>query len=149
MSGGNIDISLNGTKYFNLDQSVGSGGVTIAAGSDGMLLTSTGAGQLYSVGTLLLLGNSGSEVISLSASGISISGGSSSLSALANGNVVAGSAAIPTNSTTGMFWIPSCAGTPTGVAGAPYSGAIGLLYDSSGNKLFARNGASWKSVTLS
>lgn len=65
-------------------------------------------------------------------------------------DVIVGTAALATNATAGFLWIPSCAGAPTGNATAPYAQAVGLIYDSTDNKLYAtpNGGATWKSVTL-
>lgn len=65
-------------------------------------------------------------------------------------DVIIGTAALSTSATAGFLWIPSCAGAPTGNATAPYSQAVGLVYDTTDNKLYAtpNGGATWKSVTL-
>lgn len=64
----------------------------------------------------------------------------------ASGNFVVGTAALATNATDGFFYIPTCAGAPSGTPTA-YTGRIPLIYDSTNNKLYGYNGA-WKSVTL-
>lgn len=53
-----------------------------------------------------------------------------------------------TNATTGFLYISSCAGTPTGGPSRSAIGRIGLVYDTVGHKLWAHDGAAWRSVTL-
>lgn len=52
-----------------------------------------------------------------------------------------------TNATAGFFFINTSAGTPTGVPGNIPAGTVAMQYDTTGNKLWAYNGA-WRSVTL-
>lgn len=63
-----------------------------------------------------------------------------------NQSVIIGAAAIATNATDGFLYIPSCAGTPTGVPSAN-TGRVAMVYDTTNNKFYVYNGA-WKSVTL-
>lgn len=85
-------------------------------------------------------------------------GGATKLDIVTNngsGNVVAGTftesagfavgnAAIATNATDGFLWMPSCAGTPTGVP-VTYTGRVASVYDSTNNKIYVYNGA-WKAT---
>jgi hypothetical protein len=60
------------------------------------------------------------------------------------GNIVLGTqAALATNATDGFTYIPTCAGTPTGVPTA-YTGKVAMVYDTTNNKFYIYNGA-WKS----
>lgn len=61
------------------------------------------------------------------------------------GNVAVGSAALATTATDGFFYIPTCAGTPTGVP-TTVSG-VPMIYDTSANKFWIYNG-SWRGVVL-
>ena len=63
-----------------------------------------------------------------------------------NHNVVVGSAALATTATDGFFYIPSCAGVPTGIP-TTKTGRVPMVYDSTNNKFYMDNGG-WKSVTL-
>lgn len=65
----------------------------------------------------------------------------------ANGSVVVGSGAgaLATNATDGFLYIPTCAGTPTGVPAAQ-TGSVAIVYDTANNKFYAYNGA-WKGGT--
>ena len=53
-----------------------------------------------------------------------------------------------TTTTTGFFYLPTVAGTPTGAPTA-YTGAVPFVYDRTNNRLYARNGGTWRSVLLS
>lgn len=59
--------------------------------------------------------------------------------------VLGGQAALATNATTGFTYIPTCAGTPTGVP-ASYTGKVALVYDTTNNKFYVYN-AAWKGGT--
>lgn len=68
----------------------------------------------------------------------------------ANGNFLTGRgasnvflAALATTATNGFFYIPSCAGTPTGTPTA-YTGKIPLVYDSTNNILYAYSNGAWR-----
>lgn len=63
-----------------------------------------------------------------------------------NSNVVCGSqAAVATNATNGFLYIPTCAGTPTGVP-TSFTGKVALIFDTTNNELYLYNG-SWKKTT--
>ncbi len=63
------------------------------------------------------------------------------------GNVVVGSeAALATNATDGHMYIPTCAGTPTGVPTA-YTGKVAMVFDTTNSKLYVYNGA-WLGGTV-
>jgi hypothetical protein len=65
---------------------------------------------------------------------------------ITGGSVVISSAALATTATDGFLYIPSCAGTPTGVP-TTYTGRVPVIYDTSNDKLYIYRGG-WKSVTL-
>jgi hypothetical protein len=56
-----------------------------------------------------------------------------------NGNIAPGTAALATNATTGHFYIPTCAGTPTGVP-TTFTGRSSLIFDTTNNKLYVYDG---------
>lgn len=62
------------------------------------------------------------------------------------GNVLINTAAIATTATDGFFYIPSCAGIPTGAPTA-FTGRVPMVYDSSNNRFYLYNG-SWRYATL-
>ena len=55
------------------------------------------------------------------------------------------SGALATNATTGFVYLPTCAGTPTGVP-TGISGRVAVVYDTSNDILYVYNG-SWKGIT--
>jgi hypothetical protein len=63
-----------------------------------------------------------------------------------NGNFVIGSAALATNATNGFLYIPTCAGTPTGMPAA-FAGRVPVQYDTTNNKMYVYN-SGWKSATF-
>jgi hypothetical protein len=61
-----------------------------------------------------------------------------------SGNVVAGaSAALATNATNGFLYVPTCAGTPTGVPTA-ITGMAPIVVDTTNNKLYFYSNAAWR-----
>ena len=57
-------------------------------------------------------------------------------------SVVMGAAALATNATTGFCYIPTCAGTPTGVPVAQ-TGTAAIVFDTTNSKLMIYAGSSW------
>lgn len=65
--------------------------------------------------------------------------------AFSTGSIVIGPrAALATNATDGFLYMPTCAGTPTGVPTA-VTGKVAHVYDTTNNKLYCYNGA-WKAT---
>lgn len=63
------------------------------------------------------------------------------------GNVVPGDAALATTATGGFLYIPTCAGAPTGVPAATFTGRVPIVYDSTNNFLYIYSGG-WKKSTV-
>lgn len=61
-----------------------------------------------------------------------------------NGNTVMATAALATNATTGFVYIPTCAGTPTGVPTA-FTGAVAMVFDTTNNRLYVYD-AGWINI---
>jgi hypothetical protein len=60
-----------------------------------------------------------------------------------SGSVVIGNAALTTTATEGFLYVPTCAGTPTGVP-TTYTGRSPIVVDSTNNKLYFYSGGSWR-----
>lgn len=62
----------------------------------------------------------------------------------ANHNVVLGKeTALATNATNGFAYLPTCAGTPTGVPAASFTGKAPVVIDSTNNKMYIYSGGAW------
>lgn len=62
----------------------------------------------------------------------------------ANHNVVLGKeTALATNATNGFAFIPTCAGVPTGVPAASFTGKAPVLIDSTNNKMYIYTNSAW------
>lgn len=59
------------------------------------------------------------------------------------GNVIVNTAAIATSATDGFLYIPTVAGTPTGVP-TTYTGRIAMIYDTTGHTFWFYEGGAWK-----
>lgn len=59
-----------------------------------------------------------------------------------NGSTVIGTAALATNATDGFLYVPSCAGTPTGVP-TTQTGTVPLVYDTTNEILYAYVNGAW------
>lgn len=77
-----------------------------------------------------------------SAAHVKITAGHSSLKA----SLVVGNAALATTATDGFLYLPTCAGTPTGVP-TTQTGTAAHVFDTTGNKLWVYN-AGWKGVVV-
>lgn len=70
-------------------------------------------------------------------------GGSECLEWDTNRNVAAGGGTLATTSTNGFFYVPTCAGTPTGVPSGK-SGFVPIVADTTNHKLYFYSGGSWR-----
>lgn len=59
------------------------------------------------------------------------------------GSLVIGTAALSTSATDGFLYLPTCAGTPTGVP-TSRTGQSAVVYDTTNNKIAVYNGGAWK-----
>jgi hypothetical protein len=66
------------------------------------------------------------------------------------GGVVVGIATAPlgTTATRGFFYLPTCAGAPTGVAQTVGTGAVPMVVDTTNSRLYIRIGSTWKYASL-
>ncbi len=54
-----------------------------------------------------------------------------------------GDASLATTATSGFFYVPTCAGPPTGVP-VTETGLVPIVVDSTNNKLYFYSGAAWR-----
>jgi len=59
------------------------------------------------------------------------------------GNVVVNTAALATTATDGFLYVPTCAGTPTGVP-TTYTGRAPIVVNTTNNKLYFYSGGAWR-----
>ncbi len=106
---------------------------------------------LLSANASLIVGSSGSTVIGGAADTVIVSGGTATgnewLRLDANLNVSIGNAALATTATNGFFYIPTCAGTPTGTPTAK-TGRVPIIVDSTALKFWVYVGGAWKYAQL-
>ena len=57
-----------------------------------------------------------------------------------------GGGLIATNATEGFFYIPTCAGTPTGTPANTPTGFVPMVCDSTNNRLYIYSGGAWVKV---
>lgn len=57
-----------------------------------------------------------------------------------------GGGAIATNATSGFFYVPTCAGTPTGTPANTPSGFVPMVVDSTNNRLYIYSSGAWVKV---
>ncbi len=69
-------------------------------------------------------------------------------SSTTSGGVTFRDTALATGATVGHFFVPSCAGTPTGVPTTIPTGQIAMHFDSTNNFLYAYLGGAWKKTTV-
>jgi hypothetical protein len=62
------------------------------------------------------------------------------------GNIVCNTAAIATTATNGFLYIPTCAGTPTGVPKS-YTGRVPIVVDSTNNILYMYVNGAWRNIS--
>lgn len=95
-----------------------------------------GSGQLASnstVGLIIGTDTTGNSPVSFWTNGVE----RAKITAL--GSKVMGVAALATNATDGFLYIPTCAGTPTGVPTAQ-TGTVAMIFDTTNNKLYIYDG---------
>jgi hypothetical protein len=93
---------------------------------------------------LCVLGSASTGLCSLAANSISITSNAAERMRFdAAGNVSMGIGAIATTATDGFFYVPTCAGTPTGTP-TTYAGRIPIVIDSTNNKLYFYSGGAWR-----
>ena len=118
------------------------GGTQAAKFTDTQAFLRVGSGATPAL-TDLGFGNAGlfwgNAILGFSASGAEVG-------RISGTNFVWGTAALATTATDGFLYIPTCAGTPTGVPTA-FTGRLPMIYDSTGNKFWIYDGG-WIGVAL-
>jgi hypothetical protein len=112
----------------------------VASGNNELRMTIAGVtkAQLISSATDLLSVNTGSGVYAF------YNNGSERMRITSTGNIVAGaSAALATTATDGFLYVPTCAGTPTGVPTA-ITGMAPIVVNTTNNKLYFYSGGAWR-----
>jgi hypothetical protein len=122
--------------------------MTTNAGTADHVAASTALGAFYN---FTWTGAGPLQFIAQNAAGLmNFSTGASPALALSidvNQNVAIGSAALATNATNGFLYIPTCAGTPTGVPTAK-TGRVAMVFDTTNNKLAIYDGGWLQTVAL-
>jgi hypothetical protein len=137
--------------------------------SDVPTLNQSTTGTAAGLSTTLVVGSGGTGVTSLTTNGVLYGGAtvgataagttgqiligntsaapswSSKVQVTTAGSVAAGTGSLATNATDGFFYIPTCAGVPTGVP-TTISGFAPMVIDSTDNSMYIYVGGSWRQV---
>jgi hypothetical protein len=130
----------------------GAGGVvTITAGASSGGATK-GGNAIIQGGGASIAGDGGDVEVKGGNGGAAAYGGSIKLNpgtGAGRGQVFANGAgaALATGATGGHFFIPTCAGIPTGTPGPTLAGNVPMIYDTTNNNLYIYN-AGWKKTTV-
>lgn len=57
-----------------------------------------------------------------------------------------GGGLLATNATTGFFYVPTCAGPPTGTPAGTPTGFAPMIVDSTDNRLYFYSGGAWRNA---
>jgi hypothetical protein len=141
--GQEVGIAIVGTLGDALSLSNAVGGTTSLVSS-----ASTAINILAGSGADLLLAAHGKSMTFGSASvslgsDLNVSG---AIQTGAQGSIIVGNSALPTNATSGFLYIDSCAGAPTGIP-ASSTGTIPLVFDSTNSILYAYYGGAWRTLS--
>lgn len=146
-------LLTTGTNNVIIGNNVAS--TTLVTGSSNILIGINAQTDTAAAGTqdtLKIQGNSATPAISgtdlnTSAPAITLPGSLTTPLVKGVSNLTLGTgSALATNATTGMIFIPSCAGTPSGSVGA--LGGVALIFDSTANKIWIGVAGTWKSVAV-
>lgn len=137
-----LGLSANGSNVITLQSGIMSVAGLILTGNDGTVgapvfswSTDLDNGA-YRIGTNnWALSAGGTKVIDMVATSVNIPV-----------SLIVGSAALATNATDGFLYIPSCAGTPTGVPTAN-TGRVPMIYDTTNHKFYIYD-SGWKGGTV-
>jgi hypothetical protein len=133
----------------------GTGGANLSIGQSAGVGMTTGSFNMHlgqrSVGSGVTTGNYntlvGSDIVVGNVSNNAVLAdmqGNQAIRKDANHNVVLGrEVALATNATNGFAYIPTCAGTPTGVPSASFTGKAPVVIDSTNNKMYIYTNSNW------
>jgi hypothetical protein len=154
-----LAISTNGAERMRFDSSGNAGLGTTTPVSGGFTVGNDGNGSAtvkYSLSTsnterASIQLNGASAEMRLTAGYAGYGGlltihanGSERMRVTSDGNIVAGaSVALATTATNGFLYVPTCAGTPTGVPTA-ITGMAPLVVNTTNNKLYFYSGGAWR-----
>jgi hypothetical protein len=120
--------------------------LVVAFATDGIIgnyFSSTGNNSRISFSNAGLLNNNVS-IGSASDAMVMYTGATERARITSTGNVVAGgSVALATTATDGFLYVPTCAGTPTGVPTA-ITGMAPIVVNTTNNKLYFYSGGAWR-----
>jgi hypothetical protein len=88
-------------------------------------------------GDIVAIGNAGGDGLVL------VNGNTERARITAAGSVVVGTAALATSATDGFLYVPTCAGTPTGVP-TTQTGTAAIVINTTNNKLYFYSGGAWR-----
>lgn len=141
---GNVDVDTNASIVAQTLRSQGAlaGGTSDQAGKDWTCITSpgkgTGAGGNFIVRTSP--GNGTGTTVNAAETGLTITGPARAAGVTQRPSVVIGNQALTTTAVEGFLYIPTCAGTPTGVPTAQ-TGRVAMVYDTTNHQFWFYDGA--------
>jgi hypothetical protein len=140
--GNSVRIGTTGSHNISLGQSAGIG---LTTGSFNIHLGYRNAGSGVITGNYNTLIGGDSVIGDVSSNAVLSDGaGNQAIRKDANHNVLLGrEVALATNATNGFAYLPTCAGVPTGVPAASFTGKAPVVIDSTNNKMYIYTNAAW------
>lgn len=145
----------NGTVAIGYSAGAGTGSHNLSLGQSSGTGMTTGSFNTHlgyrSVGSGVTTGNYnclvGSDIVVGAVSNNAVladNQGNQAIRKDANHNVLLGKeTALATNATNGFAYFPTCAGTPTGVPSASFTGKAPIVIDSTNNKMYIYTNSAW------
>jgi len=145
----------NGTVAIGYNAGAGTGSQNLSLGQSSGLGMTTGSFNTHlgyrSVGSGVTTGNYnnllGSDIVVGNVSNNAVladNQGNQAIRKDANHNVLLGrEVALATNATNGFAYFPTCAGVPTGVPAASFTGKAPVVIDSTNNKMYIYTNSAW------
>jgi hypothetical protein len=145
----------NGTVAIGYNAGAGTGTHNLSLGQSSGTGMTTGSGNIHlgyrSVASGVTTGNfntliGGDSVVGNVSNNVILSDGqgNQAIRKDANHNVLLGrEVALATNATNGFAYLPTCAGVPTGVPAASFTGKAPVVIDSTNNKMYIYTNSAW------